>query len=408
MIAAVLAVLTGTAEAQQGSIEVTRLTDRLYLLSTDQGSYTTNTLASVGDDGVLLVDTQAKSAAAGLKEVVDAFGKGTPKYIINTHRHVEHVGGNAIFGEDPVIIAHALVPAKLRQGSYLFDEFPAATFPDVTLADSLRLFFNGERIRIIALPGGHDDNEIVVHFTESKVVHLSSIVNGFNFPSIDADGDVLRFAVLVQQAIELLPDDVVIVSGHNDTGTWHDLHSYRDMLLRTAETVRSGLAEGKDLAALQEEGVLDDWQSYAGSYVSVNAWIEYLVDGLQPRADARTTMFEPLYYVWRDRGATAAIEHYVDLKRNHSSEFRSDDRTLFVIGAKLFGNDHLQDAIEFLEADLIEYPESDHAYYANYQLAQAYGRLGDRETGVRYAERALELSPGFHQAAELLERLRRP
>jgi glyoxylase-like metal-dependent hydrolase (beta-lactamase superfamily II) len=214
-VIAVVVLLGGVgAAAQEGSITSTRLTEQLHLLSTDQGSYTTNTIAFVGSDGVLLVDTQSADDAAELKKAADAFGKGAPKYIINTHRHVEHVGGNAIFGDGPVVIAHDLVPRKLKSGSYIFDEFTEATFPDITFSDSLTLYFNGERIEMHAFPGSHDDNEIIVHFTESKVVHLSSLVNGFNFPSVDSDGDALKFAELVARAIELLPEDVVIVSGH--------------------------------------------------------------------------------------------------------------------------------------------------------------------------------------------------
>ncbi|UCC73725.1 MAG: tetratricopeptide repeat protein [Gemmatimonadota bacterium] len=405
VIALALDLGCGVALAQDSHIEVSQLADRLYLLSTDQGSYTTNTIAFVGEDGILLVDTQSEDDAEELKRAVDAFGRGTPKYIVNTHRHVEHVGGNAAFGDAPIVIAHALVPAKLRSGSYLFDEFPDETFPDITLADSLTLYFNGERIRILALPGSHDDNEIIVHFTESKVVHLSSLVNGFNFPSVDADGDVLRFAELVAKAIELLPEDVVIVSGHNDTGTWHDLQSYHDMLVQTTEIVASGLAEGKELAALQAENVLGEWESYAGSYVSVDEWIEYLVDALQAAEEPKRTVYEPLYYVWNDRGADAALAHYFELQREHPEEYQWDDFTLLVIGNKLLANDHIQDAVKFLDASLEEYPESPYNYYANYKLAEAYYRLNDRERAARYCEKSLELNPEFAAAIALLEEL---
>ena len=81
-LAMLAAIAVGAGE--DPAIEVTRLTETLYLLSTDQGSYTTNTIASVGADGVLLVDTQAATDADALKKVVDGFGKGAPRIIINT------------------------------------------------------------------------------------------------------------------------------------------------------------------------------------------------------------------------------------------------------------------------------------------------------------------------------------
>jgi glyoxylase-like metal-dependent hydrolase (beta-lactamase superfamily II) len=395
------------AAAQSPTFTVTQLTKHLYLLTTDQGSYTTNTLASVGDDGVLLVDTQSKDVAEELKSVVDAFGKGLPKYIINTHRHVEHVGGNAIFGSAPVVIAHALVRHKLRSGSFLFEEFPDATLPDVTLTDSLNIHFNGERITVHALTGAHDDNEIIVHFTDSKVVHLSSLVNGFTFPSVDADGDVLAFARLVERAMELLPQDVVIVSGHNEPGSWSDLRSYRDMLTTTTALVRNGLAQGKNVTTLQEEEVLADWESYGASYVSVNGWIEYLAEGLERRVDNRSTVFEPLYYKWRDEGAEAAVEYYFALKRDRSSEYRFGETTLLAIGTKLLSNGHVQAAVTFLEASLQDYPESRYGYYVNYKLAQAHDELGNTERAIVHCERALALNSEYGAAAALLERLKR-
>lgn len=405
MVACTVVLMSTVAVAQSSTMEVKKLTDQMYLLSTDQGEYTTNTIALVGKDGVLLVDTQAEEDAAELKNTVDAFGKGPPKFIINTHCHVEHIGGNTIFGGGPVIIAHERVPERLRSGSYIFDEFPDETFPDITLADSLTLFFNGEKIRIIALAGAHDDSEIIVHFTRSKVVHLSSLVNGFNFPSVDSHGDVLKFRELVDRAMEILPHDVVIVSGHNDTGTWRDLLSYREMLVRTTEIVHNGLSKGKDLSALQEEKVLADWDRYAGSYVSTNRWIEYLAEGLQKTAETRKSPFEPLYQVWKSEGADAAVEYYFGLKRDHPEEYEFRDVTLLLIGDKLLNRDRLSDAVKFLEASLREHPSSKYSYYATYELADAYDKLGDKDSAKRFCERTLELKPGFAPAEELLRRV---
>ena len=230
---------------------------RCTKLTTDQGSHTTNSLASVGVDGLLLVDTQSREDAAAFRQADRVLRQGGPQDHHQPHRHVEHVGGNELFGDAPIVVAHALVRSKLRSGSYLFDEFPDATLPDITLTDSLSVFFDGEEIRLIAMPGSHDDNEIIVHFTTSKVVHLSSLANGFNFPSVDADGNVLRFEELVGRAIELLPADVVIVSGHNRNGTTDDLRAYREMLAATTAVVRAGLAAGKDAKTMKAEKALD-------------------------------------------------------------------------------------------------------------------------------------------------------
>jgi len=408
LFAALLIVSATSVYAQDSSLfKVTELTENLYLLTTNQGEYTTNTIALVGDDGILLVDTQTADEAEELKKIVDSFGKGVPKYIINTHRHIEHIGGNAIFGKEPVIIAHELVPAKLKSGLYLFNEFPDATYPDITLSDSLTLYFNGEKIRIIALAGSHDDNEIIVHFTKSKVVHLSSLTNGFNFPSVDSDGDALRFDELVARAIDLLPQDVVIVSGHNDVGSYNDLLAYHDMLVKTEEAVRRGLPEGKDLATLQKEKVLGEWESYAGSYVSVDEWTKYLFEGLQGKKKTKKSVYEPLYYAYKEGGPEAALEKYEELKRDHSDEYTIDDVSLAIIGYVLAKRSKYTSAMPFLEASLEQYPDGPYNWLANYFLAVAHKERGNKQQAIKYCEKTLELNPGQKDAQALLEELKK-
>ena len=402
--------LSGTMQAQDNpKITVTKLTDQIYRLNTQQSNYTTNTLVSVGDDGILLVDTQSEEDAEALKEVVDSFGKGDPKYIINTHKHVEHIGGNAIFGDTPVVIGHELLPNRLRSGSFLFNEYPSATFPDITVSDSLSLYFNGEKLRIVAIPGSHDDHEIIVHFTGSKVVHLSSLVNGFNFPSVDADGDALKFPDCVARAQSLLPHDVTIVSGHNENGTWDDLNKYHDMLIKTTAIVKSGLDAGKDVTTLQQEKVLDEWKAYAGSYVSVDEWIEYLVEAFQNQSskDSKQSIYEPLYYAWKEKGAPAAVELYRQLKHDQGDKYKFGEVNLLVIGDKLITKAKYQDAAEFLKLSLEEYPESSYGYYTTYELAVCQKELGNGEQAVQFCEKSLELKPDFKAAATLLEELRK-
>ena len=403
----VLAASVAAAGADDGSpaIKVTRLGETLYQLTTDQGAYTTNSLASVGADGLLLVDTQSREDSAAFRKAVASLGKGDPKIIINTHRHVEHVGGNELFGEAPIVIAHALVRSKLRSGSFLFDEFPNATLPDITFTDSISVFFNGEEIRLIAMPGSHDDNEIIVHFTKSKTVHLSSLANGFNFPSVDADGDALRFEELVSKAIELLPPDVLIVSGHNRNGTIEDLRAYRDMLAATTATVRNGLAAGKNADTMKAEKVLDALSSYAGSYVSADEWIDTLAAGLRGTAPPRSKIFDPLYEAYSEGGADAAIALYRTLRREQPGEYLLEDTDLLVIGDKLLARELFEPALRFLEASLVEYPDSAYAYYTNYNLAIAHDRLGHREEALRYCRTAAEQSPDSPRIAAFLQEL---
>ncbi len=406
VLAALILMTAGLAAQDESPFKVTKLTDKIHQLTTDQGAYTTNALVFVGEDGLLLVDTDSEENADEFKKVIDSFGKGSPRYIINTHRHVEHVGGNAIFGGEPTIISHYLVPERLRGGSYLFNEFPDETMPDITFTDSLTLMFNGEKIRLVTVAGSHDDNEIMVHFTGQKVVHLSSLVNGLNFPSVDRDGDVLQFAPVIARAIELLPEDVTIVSGHNNNCTWQDLHAYHDMIVKTTALVREGLAEGKDVAALQEEKIIEPWTAYAGSYVSPEEWIQQLADGLDDEKEHKKYVFEPLYYALRDEGVEAAKALYLDLKKQDTGEYEFREADLLIIGDKLLTKDRIPEAIAMLELSLEEYPEGTYPYYCHYELGLCYKEQGEKDKAVDHCEKSLALNPDFQAAATLLEELK--
>ena len=395
------------APPQEPAITVHQLTEHLFQLTTDQGAYTTTTLASVGPDGVLLVDTQHRNDSADLKRVVESFGKGPPKFIINTHRHVEHVGGNSLWGDTPVIIAHELVRSKLRSGSYLFDEFPDSTLPDIMITAPTSIFFNGERIDLIPMPGSHDDNEVIVHFTGSKVVHLSSLANGFNFPSVDSDGNALMFEPLVAKALVMLPPGVLIVSGHNRNGTMEDLRAYHEMLVATTAAVRSGLDEGKTVEELEAEKILEPWENYAGSYVSADEWIQTLADAMSDAtAKGTNRIFEPMYYSLKEGGADAAVARYRELKAGHADEYDFRDTDLLVIGNKLAEQGSAEEAIAILALALEEYPESPYVYYANYSMALAYQALGDTAKAIEYCGRAVEQSPDSQAIHNLLEELR--
>ena len=150
------------------------------------------------------------------------------------------------------------------------------------LTDSLSVYFNGEKIELLAFPGSHDDNEVIVHFTGSKVVHLSSVVNGFNFPSIDSDGDALMFEKLVGKAIDLLPEDAVIVSGHNEPGSWSELQAYRDMLAKVRDRVAKLKAEGKtgaEIVAAKPTADLDE--KWGGGFMKPDVWVGLVYESMK-------------------------------------------------------------------------------------------------------------------------------
>jgi len=407
-----LALLTSSTVMAENRFQVTTLAPDLLMLSTDQGSYSNNSLIFTGPDGLLLVDTHHSEDAEDFKAFVEGLGFGNPKYIISTHRHVEHIGSNHLFGAAPIGIAHQLFPEKLRSGTFLFSEYPPEAFPDITFNDTLEITFNNEIIRLVNIGGSHDDNEIMVYFTKHKIAHTSSVVNGFNFPSVDGDGDVLKFESMTRKLMDLLPRDVRIVSGHNGqatgydfVGNWDQLPAYADMTKDTVEIVRRELAEGKSQQDMQAAGIFDAYKQYAGSYVSTNGWIEYVVDALTVPRETRNDIGQPVYQVWKQNGAEAAVKHYQQLLKTEEDQYDFSEYVLLSIGSKLYENERYEDALTFLMGSTETYPQAKYAYYTHYLAARSLQKLGRSEEAITQVRESVRLNADFQDATGLLDEL---
>lgn len=392
--------------AEDSMIDVTPLTDQLYKLTIDAGTYTVNMLALVGDDGVLLVDTGMEESAEEMKALIEKFGKGTPKFIVNTHAHVDHTGANGVFGDEPVIIAHNVVRNRLRSGRYVIDEFPDEALPDLSFEHSLTLYFNGDEIRVIAIPGSHDDSDAIVYFTKAGVAALGDLAYGMHFPSVDGmTGNTLKYGEAVQTAIEMLPDTVTIISGHGRDCTLEDMKEFHDMLVQSIDVVREGLAEGKDVETLQKEDVLGKWASYGEGYNSADYWIRQIANDVQD-VRPKKSVFEPLYYTLKEKGVDAVIEQYRALKKNHGDEYVfSDTRLYFLAYRLLLEKGRYEEAIKVFKANIKEYPESANIWATYDAMAEAYAKLGNKKQAIKNYKISLELYPDNAQTAQALKQL---
>ena len=404
-VALVLLPAAGASTEGKSDIRTTKLTDHIYKLSYDVG-YVVNMVASVGDDGVLLVDTGEREKAEQLKEAVLGLGHGAPRIIINTHAHVDHTGGNAVFGATPIVIAHEILRTRLRSGSYLFDDVPDAALPDVMFTDSLTVHFNGEDIKILAFPGANDDNDAIVWFQGSKVVVAGDLVYGHGFPSVEeVTGNVLGYREVVPAIMRRLPHDVTIVCGHSEEGGFALIEEFHRAITGTAAIVERECREGRSVSEMQRGRVLRDWEGYAKGYVSIDEWIAELAEGFQGRGAPLRTLYEPMYTSLRAGGVEAAIARYEDLKRDHRGEYRFVENDLAFMADKLTRNGCVPEAIGFWRLYQREYPSGALAWYGYYSLGKLYVRSGDRETAVANCRKALDLSPGNARVLAVLKEL---
>lgn len=241
-----------------------------------------NIIASVGMDGVLIVDANYKEGSKVLGEEIEKLGGIKINYIINTHWHFDHIGGNGILGdENTIIIAHKDTKELLSKDQFLLGDtikaLPHNALPKITFDKSYEMEFNGEKIELIAVTGGHSAGDIIVYFKNSNVLHIGDIVFGDMFPFIDFNhgGSVYTLEKNIQKIIEMIPDDVSIIPGHGRTYTKDDLKKYGEMVASTTELVKKEKDKGKSLEEIVKANVLKDWAEW-GKAFKCEDWIEII------------------------------------------------------------------------------------------------------------------------------------
>ncbi len=272
-LAAGFAVAPLPAPSQMPPVAATEVADGIYVIS---GSVDL-IVASIGDDGTLLVNVGYPFAADQVRSAIAEVGGGKPQYIINTHLH--HGFANHLFADSATIIAHEQVGRRMRHpnimGGSLIPAFPEAAWPDTTFSDSLTLHFNGEEIRIVHFPKAHTGGDAVVFFDNSKVVVTGDMfVPHMSWTDYNTGGDFSALLVGIDRLIEMTPEDAVIVPGHDHPVDYNTLIEYRDMLYDAKEHVVGRMAAGLSLPAIQYEGMphrFARWQSMVPSRMFIES-----------------------------------------------------------------------------------------------------------------------------------------
>jgi cyclase len=268
-------------DLSQVEIKTTAAAGSVHMLEGRGG----NIGVSAGPDGILIVDDQFAPLAGKIKAALEKLGPGKLRFVLNTHFHGDHTGGNRVFGVESTIVAHENVRARLAKGSTARGEAPEPpqALPAITFDDDLALWFNGERIDLVHFANSHTDGDSVVFFRGSNVVHMGDLFFNGMFPFVDASsgGDVLGLTKSVAAILEKLPPDAKIVPGHGPLATRKDLESYHRMLSETTAHVRTQTEGGVALAEIQKVGLDPEWKAWSWSFVGESAWIETIAKSLE-------------------------------------------------------------------------------------------------------------------------------
>ena len=268
-------------------MKVTKVAGNVYMLQGAGG----NIGASVGDDGIVIVDDQYAPLAEKIEAALKGITDKPVRFIINTHYHGDHTGGNAYFQKQAPIIAHDNVRKRLESGgaagnggSVHMDVKPAAkeALPIITFDHDVTVHLNGEDIRALFFPAGHTDGDSIIFFPKSNVVHMGDdfVTYGFPFIDIDSGGSINGMIDGVEKVIAQVPPDVKIIPGHGPVSSLDDVRAYLIMLKATRDAVQKALAEKQTLDQMKQAKLLDPWKRYSGDFINEDTFLETLYNSL--------------------------------------------------------------------------------------------------------------------------------
>lgn len=268
---AVFCLLAGEAFAQD--ITTHKVTDRIYMLEGNGG----NIGACVGEDGVLIIDTQFANMAGPVRDALAKLGGDGINFILNTHFHGDHTGGNAALGQGVPILAHENVYSRMSRGKDLNDTTFRNSLPAVTVptGGAMTLHFNGETIRLVAFPPAHTDTDSVIYFTDANVAHLGDhfFVGRFPFIDLAGGGSVKGYLQNLDRLLGELADDVKIIPGHGPLATKQDLRDFRQLIQESVDYIQQQIGAGKDEDAIARDGLPDKFDGAGDGFISERRWI---------------------------------------------------------------------------------------------------------------------------------------
>jgi len=250
-------------------IKVTPVAGNIYMFEGAGG----NIGVSVGSDGILIVDDQFAPLAGKIEAAVKQLNPGKLKFVLNTHHHGDHTGGNATFAaKDATIIAHRNVRKRLADAP----DSKKEALPVITFDQSASVHFNGEEIKLLHHGPGHTDGDSVIYFTGANVIHMGDqfFNGGFPFVDLKSGGSVDGYITTVATVLDKVPPDAKLIPGHGKLANVEDLRSFHAMLLETTKFVKQGIADGKSLADLKTAGLPDKWKDWGIGFIKTDRWIE--------------------------------------------------------------------------------------------------------------------------------------
>ena len=278
--------LTAQQDRPEVTIEAIRAADNVYMLKGQGG----NIGLSIGEDGAFLIDDQFAPLTEKILAAVGELTDEPVRFVVNTHWHGDHTGGNENLGKTgAILVAHENVRQRLSTEQFIqfFDRkvepSPEEALPVITFADSLTFHWNDDVLRIVHVGPAHTDGDSFIHFRNANVVHTGDLYFARGYPFIDTSsgGSLAGVIDAADRILAVVNDRTSIIPGHGPLSNARELRAYRDMLKTAHDRVRKLVDEGRsrdEVIAARPTGDLDaEWGT---GFLDADCWVGIVYDGM--------------------------------------------------------------------------------------------------------------------------------
>ena len=285
-IVGVMVLGCGAVSAQETAITTVPVADGIYMLQGRGG----NIGVSVGSDGVFMIDDQYAPMSEAIRAAVAKLSDQPIRFLINTHWHGDHTGGNENFGKlGATIVAHQNVRERLLKGGevkafkMVAAPAPAAALPVITFADGITFHWNDDTVKVEHVATAHTDGDAVIYFTEANVVHTGDLYfNGF-YPFIDASsgGGMAGVIAGVAAMIERIDERTRIIPGHGPLSNKAELQAYHDMLASVYRKIKALKDQGKTRGQVVAAKPTADFDAAWGKgFLAPDRWVGIVYEAI--------------------------------------------------------------------------------------------------------------------------------
>lgn len=279
--------LQGYAAAfEDVAVEVVEVAEHIYMLQGQGG----NIGLCVGEDGVFMIDDQFAPLTEKIRAAIGKISDREIRFLINTHYHNDHVGGNENIGKGgAVIVAHANVRERMASAQVIeffnrrIPAYGKDGLPVITFASEINLHLNHEDIRVFHVRQAHTDGDAVIYFEKANVIHTGDIYFAGIYPFIDTSvhGSVTGMIEGASRILDMIDEKTKVIPGHGPLSNKGELARYVAMLRTITQRVASEIATGKTLIEVQQRAPSREFDTEWGNgFLSPDKFIRILYEDL--------------------------------------------------------------------------------------------------------------------------------